>query len=182
MRLEKSGRRNRHGARSAKGLGGREYYAANAATQLRNVEGDKQAQMGPRCLQIRDDLGKVNGSPLLDDLELDDELAAHEKIDTRLADRMALAIQAEWHLPSEGDAADVQFDRERLLVDGFEKARTKDTMHFDSSFDYRPCKRIDLLPRFFSSGARGVMAVHFLHIDHDPSPVASPLENRATRD
>jgi len=57
--------------------------------------------------------------------ELNDDFVFDEKIEAVLADLMIAVEKREGLLPNERNSANCKFNRQRLLIDGFEKARSK---------------------------------------------------------
>ena len=68
---------------------------------------------------------------VFDRLELDDDFVFDEKIEAMLANLVVLVKERNWFLPNESNSSNCKLNRQRLLVNGFQKTGAKLGMNRD---------------------------------------------------
>jgi len=81
--------------------------------------------------EVGQGLCEVNRGELVDGLELDNQPLRHQEVWPDIANQPILVNDRNRGLSNEPNAAQRQFQVERLLVDTFQEARAEHTMHLD---------------------------------------------------
>jgi len=164
--FEPPGRQGRHEVRDC-WLTIREDNPTYATEQDGDVEIDDQRERQPRCLQIRDGLGEVDGGDRLDGFELDDQPSGYQKIESSLPNELFFVAHSDGHLSSESQMPEREFDGQCLLVDTFQEPRPQNTMHFNGRIHHLRGDPVDLRVGLvlLPAGVPGVLAVHSIFID-----------------
>ncbi len=99
-------------------------------------------------LQVRDDLSNVDTRKLLDGLELDDQFAPDQQVDSPFTDAESLVLDGERNLTLEWDVTPAQLDGERFFMNRFGEPRSEDLVHLERGID--DCARPIIKPLVWS--------------------------------
>ena len=120
--------------------------AADACGQERHLEVDQESQRLSVRLEVRDELGNVDGKNLWYGLQLHDEVPADNHVQPRLTDHLTLVENLDGNLPLKRNPTTYQLDAECLLVYRLEKPGAENAVDLDCGANDFAGDEVELLP------------------------------------
>src|SRR5207302_4818750 len=107
----------RQDAKDAKGRLNAQDDTLDAFFEHRHVEVDEQGERASGDLHVRNRDSLMNGRELLDRLEVDDQSAGDQQIQTEFTHDFTFILDLHKRLPNKGNASEAQLDAERVLIE-----------------------------------------------------------------
>src|SRR5262249_477445 len=112
--------------------------AANAVLEHSRMEVDQQPDRSRRELQVRNELHLMNREKSIEGLDLHDDAAFHEEVETVSAVQPYVAVdERDRFLTLDIQAAVLEVEREASFIRRLEQARSERSMNTDCRSNYR---------------------------------------------
>ena len=131
-----------------------QHYALHPVPKQPFVKVDQQAETASCSFQVGKNLGLMNWQQMFGCFQLNDQGTFDKKVGSAFTDAVSLVRHADCFLPLKRYAAQLQLDRQRFLVDTFEKSWPEYAMHFQGRTD----SNSDLSRRLGVSAVQSVLA------------------------